>query len=258
MEKSKNNKFVNREDLKKFFRNGEIPTENHFHSLIDSTINKQDDGFLKDKDRGLVIASASGSDRLITFYKQLNDLDPFFIIEQDGQDQESLKIRPGVSENPDERSLFINATGGVGIGKRSDEKYRLDVKGFQGATGRVGTFRQGKVPADGQWHTIVQNLDNCQAFEIVARTGKKSYGKFAMIHAIAVSAFGNSRNKIRKTSSHYGYFWNKIRIRWLSHDTHDYHLQIKTNSNYGNDVDIYYSIGKLWDDELLMPQEYYY
>ena len=251
-------KICNREDLKKFFRNGEIPSENHFHSLIDSTINKQDDGFSKDKERGLVIAAATESDRLLTFYKQMNDLEPFFMIEKDELEPQSLRLRADAVENPDEKSFFFSNEGSLGLGKRSEKSYRIDVKGFAAMTGRTGTFRQGKVPADGKWHTIVQNLDNCQAFEVVARTGKKSFGRFAILHAVALSAYGNSRSRIKKTSAHYGYFWNRIRIRWMSHHTHDYHLQIKTGSNYGENIDIYYSVGKLWDDELFLPDEYYY
>jgi hypothetical protein len=117
---------------------------------------------------------------------------------------------------------------------------------------------QGQVPSDGKWHSIIEGLDNCQAFEIIARTGKKSFGKFAILHAYALSAFGRSRNRIRKVSAHYGSFWNKIGIRWKSKGTHDYALQLRTNRNYGKDVYIYYKVSKLWDDEKFLPDEYYY
>ena len=255
-----NTRICNRNDLKKLFRNGEIPTENHFHSLIDSTINKHDDGFLKDEDDGIVISSSNDTGRFISFFKSIDDLDSFFLVERDGQQPESLTFRSqqDSNKNKDSNTFFFHNTGSLGLGKRSDNKYKLDVKGFAGFEGRVGTYRRGTVPANGKWQTIIDNLDNCQAFEVVARTGLKGKGRFALLHAIALSTFGHSRNSIRKTSAHYGFFWNKLRIRWKSNHTHDYALQIKTIRNYGEEVNIYYTIGKLWDDELFLPGGYYY
>lgn len=253
-----NNKSFGREDLKKYFRNGQIPSENHFSYLIDSMINKQDDAFLKDKDNGLVIASMGNSNKFISLYKNINDLDPFFCLEKNEQGVESLKINP-VRETEalsDASSFYFDVQGRLGIGKQSQEAFRLDVDGFAGMQGRMGTFAAGKVPADGKWHNILEGLDNCNAFEVVARTGKRGTGKFAILHAIALSAFGGSRSKIRKTSAYYGFFWNKLKLRWRG-TTHNYSLQLKTGNNYGEDIDIYYHITKLWDDERIVPTEYY-
>jgi len=80
------------------------------------------------------------------------------------------------------------------------------VDGFIESKGRIGSYESGNVLADGKWHTIIKELDNCNAFEIVARTGKKGSGRFAILHALAVSAFGKSRSRIRKTSAYYGFF----------------------------------------------------
>lgn len=260
MNSGENSKICNRQDLKKFFRNGEIPSENHFHSLIDSTINKHDDGFLKDEEDGIVISASPSSGRFISFYKDIDDLEPFFVVEKDDVKPESLIFKP-ISDNKSDTNkedFVFDANGSLGLGKKSDKKYKLDVKGFGGMEGRIGTFKQGWVPANGKWQTIVDKLDNCQAFEVVARTGLKGKGRFAILHAYALSTYGKSRNRIRRTSAHYGFFWNKLRIRWKSNHTHDYELQIKTNSNYGDDVKIYFTIGKLWDDALFLPEEYYY
>lgn len=257
-----NSKISNRKDLKSMFRNGEIPTENHFHSLIDSTINKHDDGFLKNEDDGIVI-SANKPGRFISFFKQVDDLDSFFLVGHNTLQPESLTFRAngaGEDGKENDNTFYFHNNGSFGLGKRSDEAYRLDVKGFAGFEGRTGTYRRGTVPADGKWHTIVGNLDNCQALEVLARTGVKGKGRFAILHAIALSTYGHSKSSIRKTSAHYGFFWNKIRIRWKSNHTHSYALQIKTIRNYGGDADIFFTIGKLWDDELFLPhgKDYFY
>lgn len=255
------NKIFSREDLKRFFRNGEIPTENHFSNLIDSTINKQDDGFSKDDENGLIISSRGSSKKFVTLYKNIDDLNPFFYIEKDEREIGALRFTPAgdkYEEKEEENSFFFHENGSVGIGTRSNEEFKLKVNGFVGLQGRVGTYAQGQVPSDGSWHSIIEGLDNCQAFEIIARTGKKGFGKFAILHAHALSAFGKSSNRIRKVSAHYGSFWNKIGIRWKSKGTHDYSLQLRTNRNYGKDVFIHYKVSKLWDDEMFLPEAYYY
>lgn len=258
MKTSGNSKSFGREDLKKYFRNGQIPTENHFGYMIDSMINKQDDAFLKDKDNGLVIATMGASKRFISLFKNINELNPFFTLEKDEQGVESLKLNP-IQESEkfsDDASFYFNVNGGLGIGKRCEEEHRLDVDGFIGIKGRVGTYVKGNVPADGKWQTILENLDNCTAFEVIARTGKRGSGKFAILHAHALSAFGNSRSGIRKTSAHSGFFWNRLRLRFMG-TTHNYRLEIKTGNNYGSGVDIFFNISKLWDDKMFMPKEYY-
>ncbi|WP_316815115.1 hypothetical protein [Pedobacter nyackensis] len=254
-------KIHGREDLKKFFRNGGIPTENHFSDLIDSMLNRHDDGFAKDNENGLILASSKISKKLITLYKSIDDVNPFFFIEKDEQEITGLKFSPADDLNDhlrEKNSFFFHVNGSLGVGKRSHKDYSLDVNGFAATEGRVGTFAQGKVPANGQWHTIIDGLDNCQAFEVIARTGKKRSGKFAILHAYALSAFGKSRSKIRKTSAYYGFFWNKISIRWKSKSTHDYALQLRTNCNYGTPIAIDYKVTRLWDDESFLSDEHYY
>jgi hypothetical protein len=259
MEEKGNNKVLGREDLKKHFRNGQVPTEYDFAFLIDSMINKQDDGFRKENDNGFVISTTGNSKKLITFLKNVNDLDPFFAIEKDEQGTSSMRFNPVIDdadETADEKSFFFGVEGKLGVGKRSEENLKLDVNGFAGSKGRIGTYASGDVPADGKWHTILEGLDNCSAFEVIARTGKKGTGKFAIMHAFALSAFGNSRSRIRKTSAHYGFFWNKLNLRFRG-STHNYSLQLRTNTNYGSNIDIFYKITNLWDDESFVPQEYY-
>lgn len=254
-------KIHGREDLKNFFRNGGIPTENHFSDLIDSMLNKHDDGFAKDNENGLILSSSKVSKKLITLFKSIDDVNPFFFIEKDEQEIAGLRFSPADDLNDNLReknSFFFHVNGSLGIGKRSHKDYSLDVNGFAAMEGRIGTFAQGRIPADGQWHTIIDGLDNCQAFEVIARTGKKRSGKYAILHAHALSAFGRSRSKIRKTSAYYGFFWNKIGIRWKSKHTHDYALQLRTNCNYGTAIFIDYKVTRLWDDESFLSDGHYY
>lgn len=261
MEQEISKKKFGREELKKYFENGKIPTQVHFEYLIDSVIVKQDDGIAKDKNNGLIIAPLEASSRLITFYKEMDLLEPFFYVDRDNYQSSSLKFTSAVhhldKKNLDEASTFMHQDGKLGIGKRCSEDLKTEIKGFIGAEGRKGTYKSGTVEANGGWHKIVEGLNNCQGFEIMARTGKKGSGKFSIMHAIALSAFGKSKGKIRKTTSYFGFFWNKLDLRWGG-DTHNYWLEIRTKRNYGTGVNIYYNVSKLWDDELFLPQEEFY
>lgn len=248
-----------RAELKNFFKNGHVPNETHFASLIDSTINQSDDGLSKNEKEGFVVTPIGESSRLMTFYKNIDRLEPFFYVEKDKQDGYSLKLLSGIAENnsprPDESAFFFHQSGQFGIGKRSTPNVKFDVNGFTAAQGRIGNFKSGTVAANGKWQTIADNLDNCQAFEVIARVGQKGTGKFSILYATALNTLGHS--KIKKTCAYYGFFWNKLSIRW-SGTTHNYKLELRTNRNYGGGIEIYYNIGKLWDDELFLPVNNYY
>ena len=58
----------NRKSLKGYFKKGQLPTEGHFHDLIDSSINKVDDGMSKTMEDGLMLAPIGESRKLISFF----------------------------------------------------------------------------------------------------------------------------------------------------------------------------------------------
>jgi len=84
----------------------------------------------------------------------------------------------------------------------------------------------------------------------MAQVGKEKTGKYALLHAHALSTFGKSRNKIKTTQAHYGWWWNKLALRWTG-TTYNYSLQLKTRSNYGADQEVKFYITKLWDNEIM-------
>lgn len=264
MTQSENKKLHGREELKTYFKNGQIPNETHFSYLIDSAIIQYDDGISKDEENGYIIAPLGSSSKLMTFYKNMDRREPFFFVEKDLLENPSLKLRSGTiggdHSEQQENSFYFHQNGSLGIGKKSDTNFKLDINGFNASTGRIGTYAKGKIPADGKWHDIITKLDNCQAFEIIARTGVKRSGKFSMLHATALSTFGRSHSKIKKTRAYYGSFWsfwNKLNLRWRG-DTHNYRLQLRSNRNFGTGVEIYYNVGKLWDDELFTSENCFY
>jgi hypothetical protein len=238
-------KLWNREDLKSFFRKGQFPTEAHFAYLIDSQVNQLDDGFAKSDNDGLKLAPTGDENAVMSIFKNNPGKGgiSFDAIETD--DDNNLVKTP---------RLVLADSGGIGVGTQ-EPRLQLEVAGTGGFRSRVGTFAAGEVDADGQWQTIVPNLRAPTAFEVVARVdGGAQRGKYAVTHALALGTFGGGNNRIRQTRAYYGWFWNRIDVRWKSEQT-NYHLQVRTRQHYGLKADnspykIRFHVCALLDDAL--------
>ena len=234
----------NRETLKNYFKKGKLPTEQNFYDLIDSIINRVDDGMSKTMDEGLMLSPIGNSEKLISFYKSIEEKSPAWSIDiNKGDGNIHVKNRLGKS------LVTIKQEGKLGINNHKP-KHELDVNGVIAQRGRIGTEYQGKIPGDGQWHTIVDELNGCHAFEITAGIGKKKAGKYALIVAQAISTFGKSKSKIRYTQAYYGMRSNKILLRWKG-DTYNFSLEMRTKGNYGEGFYLNYHIAQLWHDTFM-------
>ena len=234
-----------RQELKKNFEKGSIPTQQDFENLIDSMLHKQDEGLIS-QDYGLSLTPKGESSRMLTFFNNVNDLKPTWNIEQYPKNDPNFGLN--LTDKQGESKLFIQTDGNIGIGTIAPSD-KLTVEGNISMHGRRGTYACGKVLGDGNWHTIIPSLNSCHAFEIIAKIGKKGRGLYAITHAIALSTFGRSHNTIRKTRSYYGSFRNKIDLRWTG-ETFNYALQIRTQRNYGEGSMIQYYVTNLWwEDE---------
>lgn len=221
-----------RPTLKSFFRNGALPSAEHYRDLIDSTVNQVEDGFSKSVPDGLRIHSAGSSLRLLSFYQGAGTPDPSWVVEH-GNLQGALHLRPklgrqallgrgtGTAETGDGKpaaaprigpaqggdpaspdneippGLSLTHDGRIGI-SHEDPAWRLDVQGVARMAGRIGipTPKIAAVPADGKWHDITLPMTGCQAFEVMAGAGGERYGgRYSMLHAIAMNAF-HPRNPI--------------------------------------------------------------
>ncbi len=234
----------NRNTLKSFFKKGQLPSESHFYDLIDSLINKVDDGMAKTLDDGLMLSPIGTSKKLISFYKSIEDKNPAWSLEINSGDG-NLNVNNHVGDS----ILTLTNNGKVGVNNNTPQQ-ALDVKGNVAMSGRIGNKYTGKVLGDGNWHPILTEMNGCHALEIVAGIGKKKTGRYAMLHAFALSTFGKSKNKIDVRQAYYGVRSNKIELRWRG-TTYNFSLEMRTRNTYDGEYYIQYFISDLWLDTFM-------
>lgn len=247
---------LTRSTLKNLFTRGSVPTEVNFADFIDSTVNKVDDGFSKSAEFGFMLAPQGENRKLMSFFESIRDPKAAF----------SISLNPtrhakglSVADKDDNSILFLKDTGEIGINTVTPN-FALEVNGMMGVNGRVGTYASGKVPANGEWQTIVDGLDGIQAFELVAQaSGKEGRGKYGFTHAIALSNYGVGKiNHLRSTYSRIlGPLFHKISFRWAK-GNNGYRLQVKTTQSYGyldekneKPAQIRFFVSKLWDHTMM-------
>ena len=120
-----------RPTLKSFFRNGALPTAEHYRDLIDSTVNQVEDGFSKTVPDGLRVHSSGSSLRLLSLYQGAGTPDPSWVFEH-GDTPGALHLRPKLG-----RLALLNDA--------------PDAAGSNGATAAGGARRIGPAQGSGQF-----------------------------------------------------------------------------------------------------------
>lgn len=234
----------NRQTLKKSFSRGHKPTERDFENLIDSTLNILEDGFSKSPESGIELSPLVGEKRVImSVFRESGNPNPEWEISIGTAGE--LKILQ-FGEDASTPAITLNTDGSIEFGS---EGKNVILKGDLANPGRKGTYIQNSVPANGRWHDASGELEGVCALEIVAAAGRKRSGKHAVLVALATHCFGG-RPRIKKITSCYGMFGNKIKLRWVKQGL-ACKLQIKTIFNYGEDIQIHFQISRLWDNPLM-------
>ncbi|PIB35023.1 hypothetical protein BFP72_06255 [Reichenbachiella sp. 5M10] len=221
-----------------------MPSEQNFNDLIDSFLNKVDDGVSKSIDDGLMLSPIGDSKKLMSFYRSIEEKSAAWSIDiERGTTDLHIKNHRG------HEVLSLRENGHVGINAKN-AKTTLEVGGVIGAHGRKGIAYDGKIPGDGNWHPMIENLRGCHAFEIVAGIGKQKTGKYALVVASALTTYGKSKSRIKILQAHYGSRGNKLQLRWRG-DIYDQRLEIRSRINYGDGFNIQFHVSKLWHDPLM-------
>lgn len=236
-------KIFNRESLYEKFKNGKRPIEKDFEDLINSTVNRLDDGISKNFDTGLELApQGEHGEEILSLFEKINDLLPTWKFKLVG---DSGRKRLCITNSVEQDAISITPENKVGI-NCSEPEFELDVAGVVASEGRVGTFAKGEVPADGQWRTILSNLKGVNGFEMIAVAHAiEGQGKYAMLHAILLNAYSGHSGSIKKSHNIFGWkWWKRINVRWKG-DPFNYSLEIRSGINFGEGAVLKYNIGKL-------------
>ncbi len=279
-----------RPTLKSFFRNGALPTAEHYRDLIDSSVNQVEDGFSKTVPDGLRLHSAGSSLRLLSLYQGAGTPNPSWVIEH-GNAPGALHLRPDLGTQallhgqrdadgapaPADGTPFtgtgmapglsLTPDGRIGV-SHEDPAWRLDVRGVARMAGRIGmpSPKIASVPADGKWHDITMPMTGCQAFEVVAGAGGERYaGRYSMLHAIAMNAFHPrnpilnwlfGRRAIKAQTAVYGSYADRLRLRWRpTQERHYFKLQLCTNAHFGEGRVVRYYLTRLWFDSFMQGSD---
>ncbi|MCK9200414.1 MAG: hypothetical protein M0P59_00300 [Gallionella sp.] len=261
----------NRKTLSAYFADGQLPTQEAFGDLIDSVVNIVDDGFDKTPEEGMKIAQLDNRSKLVGFYDEITVKAPLWSIAF------SVSGYGGNVENNKNLNFFYGnnkATGltlasapetVVGPGKstegkirvginKNDPEHELDIDGVIAADGRIGRAGTMEVRADGKWHPVIARLDGCQAFEIMAGVGKPHSGRYALLHAYALSTFNSKKGNITYHQAHFSSRCDQIELRWVG-GTHDYSLEMRVRccyeQNAKEEIYIRYYLTQLWFDPFM-------
>lgn len=112
------------------------------------------------------------------------------------------------------------------------------------------------LPANGEWQTILTELDGLSAFEIIGYAqGSPTTGKYCVIHSIVLNAYNGKKGRIHSKCDYYGWhWWKRLKLRWIG-NPFNYQLQVKTCSNYGIDSRIIIFVRNLLKNEIIQIEK---
>ncbi|MWL89305.1 hypothetical protein [Cupriavidus sp. SW-Y-13] len=264
----------NRESLKRYFREGALPNEDHFADLIDSMLNMSDEGFRKTVEHGFEVYSPLGHDALVSFFRDQDPERPAWRFGLGANDELLVQGRTsplangagadtgaGQAQALPPAVLCLDQDRRIGVGTENP-RATLDVAGVVRATGRQGALaRQHALPllANGEWQDLTDDLEGCQALEVVAGAGQRGKGRFGLVHAIAMNTYNptlglfdffNRKRGIRSTHGFYSRRCDRLELRWngTSGRNARYRLQIRSGCDFGSGVHIQAQVTQLWFD----------
>lgn len=236
---------TNRRTLKEYFGRGKKPDSAQFADLVDSMLNIVDDGFSKSAERGLLLSPLNEEGAVMEVRRNILDGDPAWIVALGKQGE--LHIRRGTEE---EALVSLHQDGKITLGDRG--KVKIEVNGSIQADSFTGSHLQGQVPANGFWQPIGEMEYGCVGYHIVAACGLKGKGRYAVADVTAMHCFGK-HPRIWSRRSWFGNRFNKIQFRWCR-DGLNCGLQVRTRSNYGEDVSVHYRVHSLFDMDFIAKQ----
>lgn len=264
-----------RKDLINNFVSGSLPTTGHFRQLIDSMLNLEDDDFQSlllqmGGPLQLHVNSRKNDEKevLIEFHKKIEDTQgdsvwKFVLSHSQSGEYKRLDILELVNEQGD-TILKIPQKGPIEV---NSEKIKLNGQVILQES--IGDFKgavpTNAVPADGEWHAILEGFQDCHMFEVVACAGnpKSNSRNFSMIKSTValipinkglMSFLFPDKSAIQTIHSYSGSSRNKIDLKWIRKGN-SADLMIRTRCDFKGNIMIHYRIKRIWSNELMLESE---
>lgn len=228
--------------------------------FVQSTINILSDGIDVDDLNGLKLEAKGGTKKLMSFYEKIKNKSSVWDI---GLGETSAKVPSLKISASGAPILTLTNNGCIGIANENPA-FHLDVDGLAASSGRVGNFAIGKIPADGAWHTLLNNLSGTIGFEALAHIINEPDERYALTYGILLmSEKKSNKNIVRSVDAASNWLWgrwlNKIRFRWTVDTANStevekkYALEMRSRTRQGlpgsNTPYIYYRLAKIWDKQ---------
>ncbi|MGB3469127.1 MAG: hypothetical protein WBA74_27825, partial [Cyclobacteriaceae bacterium] len=252
-----------RNELKNYFRSGNVAKEQYFSHLIDSSVNKADDDIGKGMESGIDLLPSKVGNRFISFFRKSCNITrklPIFFIELVAGQPIGVETISFTASNPNGKTgrilnlvnLFNKSTKRfsrrVGINTVAPA-YTLDVNGVLAAKGVAGTYMDRSIDpstviADGEWYSIVTAQNGFRCFEISA-TMVSSDGHSALT---GKTLFVNGEHEddllTFPKSGLMGKDKHHLEIRWRK-KAKGYDLQIRTHQSVDGKPPIKYKLTRI-------------
>ena len=232
-----------RESLKRSFKQGQMPAQNAFSDLIESMLNIVDQQFDKTEADGLKVGQIKQG-RLISFYRDITHKSAIWSVSMNTSKNGLVFGTGGVDDDTAEgqhasaysKAMELRPVPEVAFAPTTGDavppasQFQLELQGRVLADGRIGRA-VATVLADGEWHDVTGPLTGCHAFEVMAGTGKKGSGRYALMHAFALNTFHGGKDDITYHQAHFGSKCTRMLLRWTKEKGpagHTYQLQIRT------------------------------
>lgn len=209
----------NREELKKYFKKGCVPTEEQFAGLIDSMANIAEDGQVEQTATGWAFYPAQAGKVDIRLFMD--------------KPEDGARAAWTISVTKDKRLVISNEDGETVVGISQDKTVTLPGGGGAEPTPAVedGYFT---IPADRKWHDApvspAQGDADCRVFRIHASC-TDNVGLCRLTRATAVW-MNNVEQWIESPQKHWWGWSGSIRLRWNGSSS----LQIRTKRRLGGEV----------------------
>lgn len=252
-----------RNELKKYFSNGNVVREQYFSHLIDSTVNKADDRMHQSPDEGLNLIPSGAGNRFISFFRKSCAIAknlPFFFIEMVTSRNPAIKNLSFSTIGADGKpvrvlsvlSIFskktLRSTNRVGVNTVSPA-YTLDVNGTLATKCRAGTYKDLKIDpasvlADGEWYSILTGQTGFRCYEISASVESKEgcsalTGKILFVNGDYDSNILTVPKRGKLSTPDY-----RLELRWRKKNV-GYDLQIRTHAGLRDKSVIKYNLTRI-------------